>query len=315
MTHPFLNVVDPAAAPVGLEGAVVAIGNFDGLHRGHRAVLARAQALAASLGRPCAVLTFEPHPADYFAKRSVVFRLTPPAEKAAELAALGLDGMIAFTFDQTLAHLSAEQFVAEILVARLGVSAAVVGYDFHFGAQRQGSPAYLRDAGARHGFAVEVVARIASDADGSLEAVSSTATRAALEVGDVARAAGLLGRPWRISGEVLHGRKVGRELGFPTANIALHSSCRLRHGIYAVRAGFDGRMVEGVASFGSRPTFDNGPPLLEVFLFDFSDDLYGQTLTVDFVAFIRDEAKFESVAALVARMTIDVAEARSALAR
>lgn len=316
MTHPsFIDATDPAAPPAGLERPVVAIGNFDGLHRGHRAVLARAQAIAAALGRPCAALTFEPHPADFFAKRPVVFRLTPRPEKAAELAALGLDGMIALSFDDSLARLSAEEFVSEILVRRLGVSGVVVGYDFHFGARRQGTPDFLRQAGERFGFVVEIVGRIAADENGALESVSSTATRAALEVGDVRRAASLLGRPWRVSGEVAHGRKMGRELGFPTANIALDPSCRLRHGVYAVRAGFDGRGVDGVASFGSRPMFDNGPPLLEVFLFDFSGDLYGKTLNVDFVDFIRDEAKFASVEDLVVRMREDVRVAKEALAR
>ncbi len=310
----FLDATDPTAPPAGLERPVVAIGNFDGLHRGHRAVLARARKLARALGRPCAALTFEPHPADFFAKRPVVFRLTPRAEKAVELAALGLDGMIALTFDERLARLSAEEFVTEILVGRLAVAGVVVGYDFHFGARRQGTPDFLRQAGARHGFAVEIVERIAADDDGALESVSSTATRAALEVGDVRRAADLLGRPWRVSGEVVHGRKMGRQLGFPTANIALDPSCRLRHGVYAVRVGFDGASVAGVASFGSRPMFDNGPPLLEIFLFDFSGDLYGRTLTVDFVDFIRDEAKFDSVEALVERMHEDVRVAKEALA-
>lgn len=320
----FIDVTDPGTPPVGLERAVVAIGNFDGLHRGHRAVLARAKALAGKLGRPCALLTFEPHPADYFTGESVIFRLTPREAKAAFLARLGLDGMIVLAFDRAFATLSAEEFVTDVLVRRLHIAAAVVGYDFHFGAKRAGTPEFLRDAGASYGFAVEIVERITQDAGGSLDAVSSTATREALERGDVETAAALLGHAWFVDGEVLHGRKVGRELGFPTANIALDPSCRLRHGVYAVRCTIDGVtkdgvstdsiLKDGVASFGTRPVFDNGPPLLEVYLFDFSGDLYGQVMEVAFVGFIRGEASFASVDALIVRMKEDVAAAKDILA-
>ena len=277
-------------------------------------MLARARALAQTLGRPCALLTFEPHPADYFAGGSVIFRLTPHEAKAAFLARLGLDGMVVLTFDRTLASLPAQTFVDDILVRRLDVAAVVAGYDFHFGAKRAGTPAFLQDAGRRSGFDVEIVARIVQDGSGSLDAVSSTATREALERGDVAMAARLLGHLWFVDGEVLHGRKVGRTLGFPTANIALDPSCRLRHGIYAVRCSVDGTQFDGVASFGTRPVFDNGPPLLEVYLFDFDGDLYGRVMEVAFVAFIRGEAPFASIDALVARMHEDLREARTILA-
>lgn len=310
----FIDVTDPATPPPGLDKAVLAIGNFDGLHRGHRAVLARAKALAAHLGRPCGLLTFEPHPADVFAGARVIFRLTPRDAKAAFLAGLGLDGMVVLTFDRAFASLSAEDFVADILVRRLNIAAAVIGYDFHFGAKRMGSPDFLRDAGRRYGFAVEIVERIVADARGTLDAVSSTATREALERGDIETATCLLGHPWFVEGVVVHGRKVGRTLGFPTANIALDPSCRLRHGIYAVRVTVDGVARDGVASFGTRPVFDNGPPLLEVFLFDFSDDLYGKAVEVAFVGFIRGEEKFDSVEALVARMHDDVRAAKESLA-
>ncbi len=309
----FIDVTDPPAPPHGLQKAVVAVGNFDGLHRGHRAVLARAKALAQKLGRPCALLTFEPHPADFFASKSVIFRLTPREAKVAFLAQLGLDGMIVVTFDRTLADLSAQAFVDDVLVRRLDVAAVVAGYDFHFGAKRAGTPDFLRDAGVRAGFAVEIVERIVQDGSGSLEAVSSTATREALERGDVALAARLLGHLWFVDGEVLHGRKVGRTLGFPTANMALDPSCKLAHGIYAVRCTVDGVTHDGVASFGTRPVFDNGPPLLEVYLFDFDADLYGKVMEVAFVGFIRGEANFPSVEALVARMQEDLREARETL--
>ena len=291
-----------------------AIGNFDGLHRGHRAVLARARALAQKLGRPCALLTFEPHPADYFAGESVIFRLTPHEAKAAFLARLGLDGMVVLTFDRALASLPAQTFVDDILLRRLDVAAVVAGYDFHFGAKRAGTPDFLRDAGRKAGFDVEIVARIVQDGSGSLDAVSSTATREALQRGDVALAARLLGHLWFVDGEILHGRKVGRTLGFPTANIALDPSCRLRHGIYAVRCSVSGAQFDGVASFGTRPVFDNGPPLLEVYLFDFDGDLYGRIMEVAFVDFIRGEEAFASVEALVDRMHNDLRQARNILA-
>ena len=300
--------------PPALGGAVAAIGNFDGLHRGHRAVIARAKALAQERGAPAVVLTFEPHPSDFFAKRSAVFRLTPQRDKAQAIEALGLDGVVVLSFDSRLAHMSADAFVADVLVGQLGVSGVVVGYDFHFGAQRAGSPDFLRAAGARRGFSVDIVERIAADDDGALESVSSTATRAALEVGDMDRAAALLGRPWRVSGVVTHGRKLGRTLGYPTANLALDPSCRLRRGVYAVRARVDGVWRAGVANFGSRPMFDDGPPLLEAHLFDFSGDLYGREMAVEMIAFLRDEAKFDTIDALVAQMDADSRAARAAFA-
>ena len=310
----FVIAEDPQGLPPDLARPVVAIGNFDGVHRGHRAVIQRAQALARRLGRPCAVLTFEPHPANYFAGTSVIFRLTTEDAKATALSRLGLDGMIVLTFDVALATCAAETFVADILVRRLGVSAAVIGYDFHFGEKRSGSPDFLKQAGARYGFEVEVVEKIMADAGGDLSAVSSTAIRARLEAGDVATAAGLLGHPYFVTGEVIHGQKLGRTLGFPTANLRLDPSSRLRHGIYAVRVRGAGLDHGGVASFGRRPTFDNGAPLLEVVLFDFSGDLYGQTIEVDFVDWIRGEEKFDGIDPLVARMNLDAEEARRLLA-
>ena len=313
-TTAFVIARDPAAPPPGLENCVVAIGNFDGLHRGHKAVIARARSLAARLKRPCAVLTFEPHPSDYFARSQVIFRLTPSEAKARMLMRLGLDGMIVFSFDVALAGLSAADFVAEILSRRVGASAVVAGYDFHFGKGRAGGPQFLKDAGARLGFLVEIVDKISADAAGSLDAVSSTATREALEAGDVARARALLGHDYFIVGEVIEGKQIGRTLGFPTANIAPDGSRRLRHGIYAVRVVVDGAVHDGVASFGRRPTFDNGAPLLEVYVFDFSGDLYGKNLEVAFVGFVRGEAKFDSIDALTARMREDAVAARALLA-
>lgn len=314
MSNSFIVARDPPAPPPGLEGAVAALGNFDGLHRGHRGVIARAQALAKQLGRPCVLLTFEPHPADFFAGQTVIFRLTPPDAKAAQAARLGLDGVIVLTFDSDFAQSSARVFTQEILHKRLGLSAVVAGYDFRFGAGREGGPEFLRSEGERLGMVVEIVDRITQDEDGSLEAVSSTATREALERGDAALARRLLGHPYFIRGVVRHGDKRGRLLGFPTANIALDPANRLRHGIYAVTIEVDGEVHQGVASFGRRPTFDNGAPLLEVYVFDFDGDLYGKEVEVAFYGFIRAEAKFDSVEALVERMRVDADEARRLLA-
>jgi riboflavin kinase / FMN adenylyltransferase len=309
----FIVARDPAAPPPGLEGAVVAIGNFDGLHRGHRGVVARAQALAKKLGKPCALLTFEPHPADVFAGRPVIFRLTPPGAKAAQAARLGLDGMIVLPFNKEMAARPPRLFTEDILSKRLKVSAVVAGYDFRFGAARAGDGEFLRAEGDRLGFGVEIVDRITQDEDGSLDAVSSTATREALEKGDVELARRLLGHPYFVRAIVRHGDKRGRLLGFPTANLALDPSSRLRHGVYAVTIEIDGVARDAVASFGRRPTFDNGAPLLEVFVFDFAGDLYGREVEVAFYGFLRGEAKFDSVDALIAQMEDDSEKAREIL--
>jgi riboflavin kinase/FMN adenylyltransferase len=305
---------DPQSPPKGLEGMVVAIGNFDGVHRGHSVVIRAAEAMADRLGKPSAVLTFEPHPADYFARRQVIFRITPEREKAVALGRLGLEAMIVLTFDEALASLTAEQFVDEVLVRRLGVSGVVVGYDFHFGKGRSGSPDFLREAGARHGFAVKVVEKVLADVAGSPEGVHSAATRDALEQGDVAAARRLLGHDFFVTGEVIHGQKLGRTLGYPTANLRLDPSCRLRHGIYAVRAVVDGVLHKAVASYGRRPTVDNGAPLLEIYILDFQGDLYGKTIEVRFAGWIRPEVKFDGLDALVRQIEDDVVTARAMLA-
>lgn len=308
----FVIAVDPGRAPEGLEHGVFAIGNFDGAHLGHRAVIRRTRQLAAELGAPSAALTFEPHPADFFAGRPVVFRLTPKAIKARALQAFELDGAVILTFDAALAALTAEEFVAKVLVARLGVSAVVIGWDFHFGKGRSGSPAFLQEAGARHGFRVDIIDKIAGAAS---DAVSSTAIRRALEAGDVEAAARLIGRDYAVEGVVIPGAKLGRTLGVPTANIALEPSNRLAHGIYAVTVFVDGARYGGVASFGTRPTVDaDGAPLLETFLFDFDGDLYGRTIEVAFVRRIRDEEKFDGLEPLMAAMERDKAQARAILA-
>jgi riboflavin kinase/FMN adenylyltransferase len=309
-TKNFLVVRD-SAPDDALNGAVVAIGNFDGVHRGHRAVIDVAQDLARTLGRPTAALTFEPHPRAYFNPGEPLFRLTDEAVKLRLLASTGLDGAIVLTFDAALAGLSAESFVERILVEGFAVSGAVIGFNFHFGMNRAGSPDFLKAQGKKHGFAVEVVSRFEDNG----RPVSSGPIREALAAGLLDQAAEFLGYPWFVSGPVIHGDKRGRELGFPTANLKLDAACGLRHGIYAVRVAAGERRYSGVASFGRRPMFDTGAVLLEVFLFDFAGDLYGQNIDVAFIDWIRDERMFDSAGALISQMQDDSRIAREALAR
>ncbi len=296
--------------PGALAGAVIAIGNFEGVHQGHRAVVDRAVALARRLGKPAAVLTFEPHPRAFFRPDEPIFRLSDERAKLRLLAATALDGAVVVRFDAALAQLPAEEFVAQILCGWLQISGAVIGFDFHFGRDRSGSPAFLASEGRRLGFEVDIVPEVKKGG----RRFSSGAIRAALAEGDVDDAAALLGFPWFVSGEVIHGDKRGRELGYPTANLRLDPGSRLRHGIYAVRVAVDGSRYGGVASFGRRPTFDNGAPLLEIFLFDFAGDLYGKTVDVAFIGWIRPEEKFSSVDDLVRRMNADADQARALLA-
>lgn len=295
--------------PAALRSCVLALGNFDGVHRGHAELAREAVGLAARLGRRLAALTFEPHPRSVFRPEEPVFRLTPPALKTELLGAVGLSLTFVLPFDRTIAAIQAEAFVDDLLLGRLGAAGLVCGYDFHFGQGRRGAPEMLQERCAGQGIPVVVVPPFARDG----EPVSSTLIRTALEQGDVARAAAFLGRPWFVRGVVAHGDKRGRDLGYPTANMHLARDCRLRYGIYAVRMKIDGIWHDGVASFGSRPTFDDGAPRLETFVFDFSGDLYGKQVDVAFVAWLRGEAKFDSLEALIAQMDADSARAREIL--
>jgi riboflavin kinase/FMN adenylyltransferase len=227
------------------------------------------------------------------------------------LALTGLDGAIVLTFDAALASLTAEEFVARILVERFAVSGAVIGFNFHFGLSRAGSPDFLAAEGKKRGFAVEIVPRFEDNG----RPVASGPIRDALAAGRLKEAAEFLGFPWFVSGAVIHGDKRGRELGFPTANLRLDAGCRLRHGIYAVRVAVGGRRYDGAANFGRRPMFDNGAVLLEVFLFDFAGDLYGQSIDVAFIDWIREERMFASAGDLVRQVQHDCRVARDALAR
>jgi riboflavin kinase/FMN adenylyltransferase len=308
---PFVVVHSDRAGDRALEGAVIAIGNFDGVHRGHRAVIAVARKRAQALACPAAALTFEPHPRSFFHPQEPLFRLSDARNKLRLLAATDLAGAIVLRFDRALARLSAQDFISRILVERHRVAGVTIGFDFHFGLNRMGSPDYLAEQGAKLGFAVDIVPRF----DDAGRPVRSGPIRAAIAAGRIAEANELLGYPWFVSGEVIRGDKRGRALGYPTANMKLDPGCRLAHGIYAVRVGIGARWYEGVASFGRRPMFDAGLVLLEVHLFDFSGDLYGATLDVAFIAWIRPERVFESVEALVEGINEDARIARAALLR
>jgi riboflavin kinase/FMN adenylyltransferase len=274
-------------------------------------VIDAARARARKLGRKAAALTFAPHPRQFLRPQDALFQLSSLHDRLRLLAATRLDGAIVMSFDAMLAATSAQDFIERILVGEMNIGGAAIGFDFHFGQNRGGSPAFLREQGARSGFAVDVVPPLEDEG----RPVSSGAVRQALAEGKVVEAAELLGAPWFISGEVIHGEKRGRDLGFPTANIRLDPSCGLKHGIYAVRADVAGMRYDGVASFGRRPMFDDGAPLLEAFLFDFDGDLYGQVIDVAFIGWIRPEQKFESIEVLKRHMAADATQARDALKR
>jgi riboflavin kinase/FMN adenylyltransferase len=298
--------------PQSLKGGVIAIGNFDGVHRGHRAVLDRALELARSRNVPALVLTFEPHPRSVFKPDTPVFRLTPASLKARLLEAAGFQSVIEYPFDRDFSQRTAEEFVRSILTDWLGASAVVTGFDFHFGKGREGGPAFLIEAGKRHGFDVTLVDAFR---DENTDVVSSSRIRELLQEGDVVNAAGLLGYRYTVEAEVIGGQQLGRTLGFPTANMALPPEAQLKAGIYAVRfRRADGTLYDGVASFGYRPTVtDNGAALLETYVFDFSGDLYGEICSVSFFGHLRDELKFDGLEPLVAQIKRDEEEARALL--
>lgn len=299
--------------PQHLRGGVVAIGNFDGVHRGHQAVLDKTLQLAKSKGCPAVVLTFEPHPRSFFNPAQPVDRLTDAQEKAAILGLLGFDAVVEQAFDAQFSALSAQDFIEQILIGRLGAAQVITGVDFHFGQKRQGNPAFLQSAGEKYGFGVTLIEPF-TDEGGSI--VSSSRIRDYLAQGEVSSAAGLLGYRYTLASTVIKGRQLGRTLGFPTANMALPDQTGLKHGIYAVRfRRHDGTLYDGVASFGRRPTVDSdGSALLETFVFDFSGDLYGEFCSVSFFSYLRGEEKFDSLDALMVQMRQDEAEARAILA-
>ena len=299
--------------PPEQRGAAVAIGAFDGVHRGHQAVIAGAREAAARLGVPLAVVSFDPHPRRWFQPDAAPFRLMTPDQMARALEPLGVDRLYLLPFDGEMAAMTDEQFAREVLGDGLGIKQAAVGFDFTFGKGRTGSPEALRRYGETAGFAVSMIERL-DDADGLK--LSSSAVREALKAGDMARAAAILGRPFAVEGEVIHGDKRGRTIGVPTANVSLGGYMRPAYGVYATRTRLpDGRVIDGVANLGVRPMYPTDDPLLEVWLFDFNEDLYGQTVETELVAFLRGEMKFEGLDALKVQIDQDATDARAALER
>jgi riboflavin kinase/FMN adenylyltransferase len=291
-------------------GSVVTIGNYDGVHRGHQHMLAAVVARARSLGLPATVVTFEPTPREFFEGAAAPSRLMRLREKVEALPLYGVDRLVVLRFDRRMQAMGAAEFIDRLLVSGLGARHMVVGHDFHFARRREGNLQVLVEAGARHGFTVEEVGRFMTDGD----RVSSSLVREALGRGDLERARLLLGRPYRMAGRVRRGQQLGRKLGYPTANLALHRKVVPLWGIFAVRVNGAGLVDHpAVVSLGTRPTINGVDPLLEVHLFDFGGDLYGKYLDVDFVQRLRDEKRFESLDALVEQMHLDAAAARAVL--
>ncbi|KRB49868.1 bifunctional riboflavin kinase/FMN adenylyltransferase [Rhizobium sp. Root708] len=299
--------------PAHLRGGVVAVGNFDGVHRGHQSVLERALDIAERRGIPALVLTFEPHPRAVFKPDAPVFRITPAPLRARILEALGFKAVVEYPFDRAFAQRTPDDFVHTVLKDWLGASEVVTGFDFHFGHNREGGPAFLMDAGQKYGFGVTLVDAFR---DENADVVSSSNIRELLKGGDISAAAGMLGYHYTVEAEVIGGEKLGRQLGFPTANMRLPPEAALKAGIYAVKFRLeDGTVHDGVASYGRRPTVtDNGAPLLETYVFDFSGDLYGQICSVSFFGYLRPELKFDGLDPLVEQMNRDKEEARALLA-
>ena len=294
-----------------LRGGVIALGNFDGFHAGHQAVVGRAVRHAKDEGRPAIVATFDPHPVRFFKPDVPPFRLTTLAQRLELFGAAGADAMLVLPFDATLAATTAEDFITELLLGRYGAAGVVTGADFTFGRGRGGDVVTLADHARRLGFFTEMVAPV----DDSEEVVSSSRIRDALRSGDCATATRLLTRPFTVRNVVQHGDKNGRLLGFPTANLDMGQYLRPRYGIYAVTGKLpDGRVLKGAANLGIRPSFDPPKELLEPHFFDFAEDLHGQEIDVAFHAFIRPEAKYDGMDALMAQIAVDCDAAKALLA-
>jgi len=290
--------------------AAVALGNFDGVHRGHQQVIAQAARAAGAAGVPLGVISFEPHPRRIFQPDAPPFRLMTMNQQSRALAALGVDHHYVLPFEPSLAEMTDREFVERVLVGGLGVRHVAVGFDISFGKGRTGSPELMRRYGGEFGFTVSVAEPVGEDG----AKFSSTHVRQALRDGRPQDAAAILGRPFAIEGAVQRGRQLGRTLGIPTANVALADYVQPRLGVYAVRTRLpDGREVPGVASIGVNPTVGEVDARLEVWLFDFDEDLYGQEIETDLVAYLRPEEKFDSLEIMVAQIHRDAAEARRIL--
>ena len=305
-------VTDWRDLPDRLRGAAVAIGAFDGVHRGHQAVIAEARAAADRLAAPLAVVSFDPHPRRWFQPEAAPFRLLTAGQMARALAPLGVDRLHLLPFDAGMAAMTDETFAREILSDGLGIRHAAIGFDFTYGKGRSGSPEGLRRHGETLGFTVTVVDRI-DDPDGLK--LSSSGVREALKAGDMERAKAILGRPFAIEGQVTHGDKRGRTIGVPTANVPMGDYMRPAYGVYATRTRLpDGRVIDGVANLGLRPMYALDEPLLEVWLFDFDGDIYGQTVETELIVLLRGEMSFDSLDALKTQIDADAAAARAVLA-
>lgn len=305
----FTRLSSLAGLPEHLRGAYIAIGNFDGLHRGHQTIIAALRDKAEKASVPALMLTFEPHPRDIFAPAPFMFRLTQGDAKARLAEAMGLDGIIILPFDHAFSQTEAEDFVDTILVDQLAACGVITGSDFHFGRQRRGTPAFLKAAGDRLGFDVQTLDLM----DEGDEPISSSRIRAALSEGAVTAANRLLGYHWFFDGCVVKGDQRGRELGFPTANTMTPTGFQLAQGVYAVRARLGTRLLDGVAAYG-KPMFDNQRPPFETHLFDFDEDIYGQTIQVALVGHIRGQEVFSGLDALIAAMDRDSKKARTLIA-
>ena len=304
------RLTNNGVVPDAFRGGVVALGNFDGFHIGHQAVVGRAIERARAEGRPALVATFDPHPATLFRPDLPPFRLTTMDQRCRLFEAAGVDAAYVITFTKETAAISPAEFVADWLGEKIGASVAVTGHDFTFGRARGGTVSDLAVLGAKIGMDAEAVAPV-DDAHGT---ISSTRVRDALRSGNPREAARLLTRPFTISGIVQHGDKLGRTIGYPTANIDMADYVRAKYGIYAVRGRLaDGRCLDGAANLGVRPTFDPPKELLEPYFFDFDGDLYGQQIEVELVEFLRPEAKFDTLDALQAQMAEDCARAAALL--
>ena len=290
---------------------IAAIGNFDGVHRGHQFLLTKTAEFAVEHGARVGAVVFTPHPRRYFDPECAAFNLTTPARRDALLRTYGVDEVLELAFDKNLATLAPEAFVREILKGKLNLAGVVAGADFRFGAGRAGDGDVLTSIGADAGLHVKIVDILAENPEA--EKFGSSGVRNALRDGDVKLAAEMLGRPWSVSGAVEEGQKLGRTLGFPTANMVLGDLVEPRKGVYAVHVRLGEEQFDGVANFGRRPTVGVGDPLLEAHLFDFDGDLYGKTLEVSFVDFIRDEQKFDGLDALKAAIANDCDTARRIL--
>lgn len=293
-----------------MRGAIIALGNFDGFHFGHQAVAGKALSWARQLDRPTIIATFDPHPVRFFKPDIAPFRLTTLDQRQRLFADAGAKAMLTFAFDRQLAATSAEDFITELLVERFGAHGVVTGADFTFGKGAKGNVALLAEFGATVGLQAKTVAAI-SDGD---DIISSSRIRAALQAGDCETANRLLTRPFTIEGEVIHGDKNGRKLGYPTANIDMGHYLRPKYGIYAVKGRLaDGRLLKGAANLGIRPTFDPPKLLLEPYFFDFAEDIYGQTIEVELHHYLRGEQKFERLSDLEVQMAKDCELARELL--